>query len=81
LAAIVLLNITIIWGLGRLALGLTEAGLPILVNVFWACYDLVALSIVLRAATYHPDVTDSPLPTEPATTMAEFHGRPGAGQA
>jgi cellulose synthase (UDP-forming) len=81
LAALVLLNIAIIWGLGHLVLGQTEAGLPILVNVFWACYDLVALSVVLRAATYHPDVTESPLPTEPATTMAEFHGRPGAGQA
>jgi cellulose synthase (UDP-forming) len=80
LAAIVLLNISIIWSLGRLALGLTEAGVPILVNVFWACYDLVALSVVLRAATYQPDLTESPLPIESAT-MAELHGRLGAGQA
>jgi cellulose synthase (UDP-forming) len=81
LAAIVLLNIAIIWGLGRLALGLTEAGVPILVNVFWACYDLVALSVVLHAATYRPATVEIPLPTEPAATMAELHGRPGAGQA
>jgi cellulose synthase (UDP-forming) len=80
LVAMVLLNIAVVWGLGRLALGLTEEGVPILVNVFWACYDLVVLSVLLRAATYRPGQTESPPPTEPATT-AELYGRLGAGQA
>jgi cellulose synthase len=52
-----LLLIAILYGLGRLALGLTEDGVPILVNVFWGCYDLVMLSAVIDAALYRPDET------------------------
>jgi cellulose synthase (UDP-forming) len=37
-----------------MALGLTEDGLPVLINVFWVCYDLVLLSVVLDAAFYRP---------------------------
>jgi cellulose synthase (UDP-forming) len=35
LVAILLLNVAVIWGLLRLALGLTDAGIPILLNVLW----------------------------------------------
>lgn len=66
----------IILGLGRVALGATQDGFPILVNVFWASYDLLALSVILDAVTYRP--SEEPgiqLPTEPGTTAAEAHGR------
>jgi cellulose synthase (UDP-forming) len=44
----------VIVGLLRLALGtLVDAG-PTLVNVTWACYDLLVLSVVLDAALYDP---------------------------
>jgi cellulose synthase (UDP-forming) len=39
-------------GLGRLALGWTDAVGPILINVAWATYGLLMLSVVVEAATY-----------------------------
>ncbi len=81
LIAIALLNVAIVWGLARLAFGMTGQGIPILIAVFWACYDITVLSVVLRAATYRPVEREGPtLPTERATT-AEHYGRLGAGQA
>ncbi len=55
-----LLNIAVVWGLGRLQPGLTEDMGPILVKVFWVCYDLAALSIVLVAAAYPPVEAEKP---------------------
>jgi cellulose synthase (UDP-forming) len=66
------------FGLARLALGLTDDGLPILVNVFWAIYDLVMLSAVLDAVTYRPPEDESDQ-AEPTLTAAEAHGRVLAG--
>ena len=63
-------------GLTRLALGMTEDGLPVIVNAFWATYDVVCLSAVLDAVTYQPD--DAPGEASPARsggTAAEAHGR------
>jgi cellulose synthase (UDP-forming) len=57
LVAMAALVVAIIWGLGRLALGLTTDGIPILVNLFWCCYDLVLLSVIIDAATYRPAAT------------------------
>ncbi|OAN40830.1 cellulose synthase [Chloroflexus islandicus] len=49
-----LLAIAIVVGLGQLALGWRSDGLPVVVNVFWAVYDLVMLSVVIDAAMYQP---------------------------
>jgi cellulose synthase (UDP-forming) len=82
LVAIMLLNIAIVWGLGRLTLGLTRHGVPILVTVFWSCYDLLMLSVILRAATYRPREPEMLAATvESAAMIAAQQGRPGAGQA
>jgi cellulose synthase (UDP-forming) len=54
LGMMALLVFAILVGLGKLALGISDEGVPILVNVFWACYDLLMLSVVLDAATYQP---------------------------
>jgi cellulose synthase (UDP-forming) len=41
-------------GLSQLALGWRSDGMPVLVNVFWAVYDLIMLSVVIDAALYQP---------------------------
>lgn len=81
LIAIALLGLSIVIGLGKLALGLTTNGFPIVINVFWACYDLVALSVVLDAVTYRPphDAPESAGDTDPLAGAAAAHGRPAAG--
>lgn len=78
----VLLCVAIVFGLAKLALGLTDENVPILVNVFWGIFDLVMLSVVLDAVTYtardsegEPDVT---IPIgEPTAALA--NGRIGGG--
>ena len=57
LAMMALLAGAVIFGLARLALGLTTNGAPILVNVFWAVYELVMLSVVLDALVYAPETS------------------------
>ena len=47
----------------HLALGLTDDGVPILINAFWICYDLVCLSAVLDAVIYRPDDTADVAPS------------------
>lgn len=54
LLMMVLLAVSIGVGLLQLALGWRTDGMPVLVNVFWAVYDLVMLSVVIDAALYQP---------------------------
>ncbi len=63
-------------GLARLSLGMTEDGLPIIINAFWAIYDVVCLSAVLDAVTYQPDDAPGEAPAAgTGGTAAEAHGR------
>jgi len=78
LLAMVCLIIAMIVGLGKLALGLSSDGVPILINVGWAAYDLVALSAVLDAATYQPERES---PADGAAMAAGDHVRPAAGMS
>jgi cellulose synthase (UDP-forming) len=48
------LFIAVIFGLTRLTLGLTDQALPIVINIYWAVYNLIALSVILVAASYRP---------------------------
>ncbi len=79
LAAMALLCFAAIVGLGRLAFGFTTDGVPILVNVGWACYNLVTLGVVLTAATYTPDesevAADEPETAHLAAFVAQRRGR------
>jgi len=50
----IILALAAFWGLARLALGVTDDGWPILINVLWIAYDLVMLSAVLDAAAFQP---------------------------
>ena len=78
LLAMVCLIIAMIVGLGKLALGLSSDGVPILINVGWAAYDLVVLSAVLDAATYRPVGENG---SDGAEAVVGDHVRPGAGMA
>jgi cellulose synthase (UDP-forming) len=78
----VLLCLAIVFGLGKLALGVTGESVPILVNVFWAIFDLVMLSVVLDAVTHTTREADieskAALPLgEPTAALA--NGRIGGG--
>jgi cellulose synthase (UDP-forming) len=79
-----LLVLASVWGLLRLSLGWTSDGGPILANVFWSCYDLVCLSVILEAITYQPEDEDTEtalsLPTDPQASSAGLFGRAGAGR-
>ncbi|MBI3967044.1 MAG: glycosyltransferase [Chloroflexi bacterium] len=81
LAIMALLVAASVYGLARLTLGLTDEGVPILVNVFWACYDLLALSVVLDAASYQPEevAVEAEPPVAPGPSIGDIHGRAGAG--
>jgi cellulose synthase (UDP-forming) len=54
LAAMALLTSAVVVGLLQLALGMLHDAGPTLINVVWACYDLIVLSVVLDAALYDP---------------------------
>jgi cellulose synthase (UDP-forming) len=54
LLAIALLAAAILIGLLRLVLGVTDQIGPTLINVGWALYDVLLLSVVLEAAFYNP---------------------------
>lgn len=77
LVFMVLLVIAVIFGLGRLALGANGDGVPIVLNVLWAVYDLVALSAVLDA-TFHRPASDADAHLS-VDSAAAVHGRAGTG--
>jgi cellulose synthase (UDP-forming) len=59
LVAIVVLTVSVPVGLSRLALGYADLGAT-LVTIAWVVYDLVVLSVIVRAARYRAQ----PTPTE-----------------
>ncbi len=54
IAAMVALILAVAIGFGRLALGWTQDAGPIVINTFWATYNLVMLSVALVAVSYRP---------------------------
>ncbi len=54
LIMMLVLFVAVIFGLTRLTLGLTDQALPIVINIYWAVYNLIGLSVILGAARYHP---------------------------
>lgn len=79
LIAMVALVLATAYGLLRLALGVTSESVPIVVNALWAGYDLLALSVVLRAVRYKPPEDGTELGND--VTAADARGRAGAGTA
>ncbi|MCC6790828.1 MAG: cellulose synthase, partial [Thermomicrobiales bacterium] len=77
-----LLAVAIVVGLAKLALGIASDEVPIIVNIAWATYDLVMLSVVLDAVTYAPPADEVPgersLPSGDVTA-ALAHGRVASG--
>lgn len=70
------LVVAILVGVGRLVLNLHDDTIPVGVNVVWAVYDLVALSVVLDAVFHKPAEDAEGTPLESAATV---HGRAGTG--
>jgi hypothetical protein len=70
------LIVAVIVGFGRLAFGVHDDGVPITINVLWAIYDMVALSVVLDATFYRPSDDGDSLAADSAATI---HGRAGTG--
>ena len=81
LVAMGLLLVAAAWGLSRVALGQTDKPAAILVNVAWAVYDLVILSVVLDAVTYQPSDEDATVSTGTQAGAAMLRGRAAAGGA
>ncbi len=71
-----LLVVAILVGVGRLVLNIHDDTIPVGVNVVWAVYDLVALSVVLDAVFHKPEADAEGTPLESAATV---HGRAGTG--
>jgi cellulose synthase (UDP-forming) len=76
-----LLIASVLIGFAKLLLGITHDTFAVLVNDLWVGYDLLALSVVLRAVRYQPpaDVPEPAVASEPDASSANAHGRLGAG--
>jgi cellulose synthase (UDP-forming) len=77
LAMMALLIVAMLYGLARLALGHASDGPAILINVFWGCYDVLLLSVVVGAVRYQPQGAEAGLAamTTASETTADLHGR------
>jgi cellulose synthase (UDP-forming) len=69
-----------LFGLGRLAFGYSGEVVAILVNVFWACYSLMMLSVVLDAATYQPPEDEPENPGDSSPPLAPAAASEGRGR-
>ena len=58
LVAMAALIISACFGLARLAIGATDDGLPIVINLLWICYDLLMLSACLDAVVFKPEESE-----------------------
>jgi cellulose synthase (UDP-forming) len=73
-----LIVLSVVYGSVRLALGTTDDVAGFLVNVFWSCYNLVMLSVVIVAATYAPP-GDEAVVNADRVTAATVTGRISGG--
>jgi cellulose synthase (UDP-forming) len=62
LLAMAVLGVSVVVGLGKLAWGVDPNRVAILANLFWACYLLVILSVIIRALRYRPTRTGTSPP-------------------
>jgi hypothetical protein len=54
LLAMAVLVVSVVIGVGKLAWGVDPNRVAVLANLFWACYLLSILSVILRAMRYRP---------------------------
>jgi cellulose synthase (UDP-forming) len=55
---VVLLVLSSAYGLTGLALGWRQDTVGVLINIFWAAYDILMLSIIIRAAMFNVRSSD-----------------------
>ena len=75
--------LSILIGLSRLLFGYTDEVLSVTINIVWSVYNLVMLSVVIKAATYSPpeESRDGYMPSADTLTAATAHGRISGGGA
>ena len=54
LLAMTVLGVSVVVGVGKLLWGLDPNRVAIMANLFWACYLLTILSVIIRALRYRP---------------------------
>ncbi|MBM3145006.1 MAG: hypothetical protein FJ010_08555 [Chloroflexi bacterium] len=62
--AIWLTGLAVVYGLAAFALGWNLQWEGLLVNVFWGIYNILMLSVIVRAAVYRPPANWTPRPPE-----------------
>jgi len=55
LTAIALLSLAMVVGVAKLALGMVEDAVPVVVNIVWAAYDIAVLSVIFGALAFRPE--------------------------
>jgi cellulose synthase (UDP-forming) len=80
-AAMALLVVAVLYGLARLAMGLVDDRTPLVVNLGWAWYDLLALSVVVEALCYRPATEETASGALEPAPAGEVRGRAGASRA
>jgi cellulose synthase (UDP-forming) len=80
LAVIILLVAASSYGLARIVLGIADDTASTLINIGWATYDLLMLSVLIVAITHRDAGTGEPAETEPIAS-ATARGRAAAGKA
>jgi hypothetical protein len=76
-----LLVVAVLYGLARLAMGLVDDRTPLVVNLGWAWYDLLALSVVVEALCYRPATEETASGALEPAPAGEVRGRAGASRA
>ena len=79
LVVMALLVVACLYGLAKMALGMADDNASTLINIGWATYDLVMLSVLIVAVRYRPpDEAEAEAETLAAGTL---RGRAAAGRA
>jgi cellulose synthase (UDP-forming) len=80
-AIMALLVVAAAFGLARLTMGLVDDHTPLLVNLGWACYDLLALSAVVDAWAHRPASEADASGAKEPVLAGDLRGRVGASRA
>lgn len=78
LIAIALLALAAAIGVARLALGLADDAVPLVVNVVWALYDIAILGVLLRALAYRAESAPAAEPADGWVLAGLADGRAGS---
>jgi cellulose synthase (UDP-forming) len=81
LVIMALLVVACLYGVTRMMLGIADDNASTLINIGWAVYDLVMLSVLIVAVRYRPADEESEPEPELVDAAATMRGRAAAGRA